>query len=74
MYSMIYCTSQKRINLLISNIYFLSCIIFINYTMQIYMYTNPQCQAAEVSQLPERGAGERRLVATLAQQHLDARV
>ncbi len=42
--------------------------------MQIYIYTNPQCQAAEGSQLPERGAGERRLVATLAQQHLDARV
>ena len=42
--------------------------------MQIYIYTNPQCQAAEASQLPERGAGERRLVATLAQQHLDARV
>ncbi len=42
--------------------------------MQIYIYTNPQCQAAEVSQLPERGAGERRLVATLAQQHLSARV
>ncbi len=44
--------------------------------MQIYIsfYTNPQCQAAEVSQLPERGAGERRLVAILAQQHLDARV
>ncbi len=38
--------------------------------MQIYIYTNPQCQAAEISQLPERGAGERRLVATLAQQHL----
>ncbi len=47
------------------------------YIMQIYIYTNPQCrQAAEVSQLPERGTGERRLVATLAQQHLhvDARV
>ena len=71
---MIYCTSQKRINLLISNIYFLSCIIFIIYIIQIYIYTNPQCQAAEVSQLPERGTGERRLVATLAQQHLDARV
>ena len=42
--------------------------------MQIYIYTNPQCQAAEVSQLPEWGAGERRLVATLAQQHLSARV
>ncbi len=40
--------------------------------MQIYIYTNPQCQAAEVSQLPERGAGERRFVATLAQQHLSA--
>ena len=25
------------------------------YIMQIYIYTNPQCQAAEVSQLPERG-------------------
>ena len=44
------------------------------YHANIYLYTNPQCQAAEVSQLPERGAGERRLVATLAQQHLDARV
>ncbi len=42
--------------------------------MQIYICTNPQCQAAEVSQLPERGAGERRLVATLAQQHLSAGV
>ncbi len=41
--------------------------------MQIYIYTNPQCQAAEVSQLPERGAGERRLVATLAQQHLECK-
>ena len=40
----------------------------------IATYTSPQCQAAEVSQLPERGAGERRLVATLAQQHLRARV
>ena len=40
--------------------------------MQIYIYTNPQCQAAEISQLPERGAGERPLVATLAQQHLSA--
>ncbi len=65
---MLYCTSLKRINLLISNI------LFVMYIMQIYIYTNPQCQAAEVSQLPERGAGERRLVATLAQQHLSARV
>ena len=71
---MLYCTSLKRINLLISNIYFLSCIIFIIYIIQIYIYTNPQCQAAEVSQLPEWGSGETRLVATLAQQHLDARV
>ena len=36
--------------------------------MQVYTHTSPQYQAAEVSQLPERGAGERRLVATLAQQ------
>ena len=42
--------------------------------MQVYIHTSPQCQAAEVSQLPERNAGERRLVATLAQQHLRARV
>ena len=42
--------------------------------MQVYIHTNPQCQAADISQLPERGAGERRLVATLAQQHLRARV
>ena len=33
--------------------------------MQAYIRTSPQCQAAEVSQLPERDAGERRLVATL---------
>ena len=42
--------------------------------MQVYIHTSPQCQAAKVSQLPERGDGERRLVATLAQQHLRARV
>ena len=42
--------------------------------MQIYIYTNPQCQAADVSQLPERGDAKSRLVATLAQQHLSARV
>ena len=42
--------------------------------MQLYIHTSPQCQAAEVSRLPERGAGERRLVATLAHQHLRARV
>ena len=42
--------------------------------MQVYSHTSPQCQAAEVSQLPERGAGERWLVATLAQQHLRAKV
>ena len=49
----------------------LPCIIY--HIMQVYIHTSPQCQAAEVSQLPERGAGERRLVATLAQQHLGAR-
>ena len=38
--------------------------------MQVYIHASLQCQAAEVSQLPERGAGERRLVATLLQQHL----
>ena len=42
--------------------------------MQVYIHTSPQCQVAEVSQLPERGAGERRLVATLAQQHLRSRI
>ena len=42
--------------------------------MQVYIHTSLQCEAAEVSQLPERGAGERRLVASLAQQHLRARV
>ena len=40
--------------------------------MQMYIYTNLQCQAAEVSQLLERGTGKRRLVAALAQQHLSA--
>ena len=42
--------------------------------MQVYIYTSPQCQAAKVSQLPERDAGERRLVTTLAQQHLKVEV
>ena len=42
--------------------------------MQLYIRTSPQCQAADVNQLPERNAGERRLVATLAQEHLRARV
>ena len=42
--------------------------------MQLFIHTSPQCQATEVSQLPERDAGERWLVATLAQQHLRARV
>ena len=45
----------------------LPCIIY--HIMQVYIHTSPQCQAAEVSQLPERGAGERRLLATLSQQH-----
>ena len=40
------------------------------YIMQVYIYTSPQCQAAKVSQLPERDAGKRQLVTTLAQQHL----
>ena len=31
--------------------------------MQVYIHTSLQCQATEVSQLPESGAGERRLVA-----------
>ena len=48
-------------------------IIFIS-CMQVYIYTSPQCQAAKVSQLPERDAGERRLVTTLAQQHLKVQV
>ena len=47
---------------------------YLSHHASIYPYTSPQCQAAEVSQLPERGAGKRRLVATLAQQHLRARV
>ena len=42
--------------------------------MQVYIYTSPQCQATKVSQLPERDAGERRLLATLAQQHLKVQV
>ena len=35
--------------------------------MHICLYTSPQYQAANVNQPPKRGAGERRLVATLAQ-------
>ena len=50
----------------------MQCIIY--HIMQVYIHASPQRQATEVSQLPERGAGERRLVATLAQQHLRARV
>ena len=66
-----------RTNLFLVLLGVFSCIMYIiriTSCMQVYIYTSPQCQAAKVSQLPERDAGERRLVTTLAQQHLKVQV
>ena len=66
-----------RTNLFLVLLGVFSCIMYIiriTSCMQVYIYTSPQCQATKVSQLPERDAGERRLVITLAQQHLKVQV
>ena len=35
------------------------------FIMKIHNYASPYCHAAELSQLPEKGVDERRLVSTL---------